>query len=154
MTLPHAGLVLLLVAVATGTAACPRAGAPTYSVRLGDSDIVLQVEVAADPEARRIGLSGRDALASDGSMLFIFPDPQMVVFWMKGVPFDIDVAFLDEDASIFQIERMRAEDLTHHRSSQPARYALELAPGVLRNAGVIVGDTIPLPREIKDLPVR
>jgi L-rhamnose isomerase len=49
--------------------------------------------VAATPEARERGLSGRDA-SPEGGMVFVFPEPRTVAFWMRDVAFDLDIAFM------------------------------------------------------------
>ena len=145
----NAGMWLFAVLVLGGWA-CKPEDSRTWTVSLGDAGVVLEVEVAAIRDARMKGLSGREA-PPEGGMLFIFPEPRKVSFWMRDVPFDLDVAFIDETGRIFQIERMKALDMTRHTSSAEALFALEVAAGVFAEAGVNVGDPVNLPREIKEL---
>lgn len=65
---------------------------PTTMLRVGDRSIL--VEVASDNASRALGLSYRDALASDRGMLFDFPSPQNRSFWMNGMKFPLDILFL------------------------------------------------------------
>ncbi len=153
MRRPRGVGIWLLAALLVAGSACKPEDAHTWALGLGQSGVVLEVEIAATPEARATGLSGREA-PPEGGMLFIFPQPQEASFWMRDVPFDLDIAFMDETGRIFQIERMKAQVLTAHTSSSPARYALEVAAGAFAEAGVKVGDPVNLPREIKELQAR
>ena len=74
MTKPAPAACLILALILTDCS-CSRTPARTCTIRLGDSDIVLNVQVAATPEQRAAGLSGRTGLPDDAGMLFIFPEP-------------------------------------------------------------------------------
>jgi uncharacterized membrane protein (UPF0127 family) len=63
----------------------------------------LEVEVVNTPESLRRGLGGRTRLETDG-MLFVYPSPQPVVFWMKDMLFAIDIIWL-RDGEVIGIER-------------------------------------------------
>jgi uncharacterized membrane protein (UPF0127 family) len=55
----------------------------------------VQAEVAATPSARSQGLSGRESLASDAGMLFVFEQPGPHAFWMQGMRFPIDIIWIN-----------------------------------------------------------
>ena len=98
------------------------------------------------PEQRRHGLAGRSQIAPDEGMLFVFPRPEVVSFWMEGCLVDIDVAFIGPDLRVIAIHTMPAEPggiaRTSYSSVGPAQYALEVRAGALAAAGVKVGQSV------------
>src|SRR3989338_5701660 len=60
--------------------------------KIGDQ--AVRVTVADTPESRERGLSGRDGLASDEGMLFVFQNDGYHTFWMKDMLFSIDIIWL------------------------------------------------------------
>lgn len=61
-------------------------------------DVTYTVWVADDPSERRSGLSGvtiddLDAHGVDG-MLFVFDEPAVQKFWMRGMEFDLDFVWM------------------------------------------------------------
>lgn len=64
---------------------------------------VLSVEIVSTPEAITNGLSGRSEIGSDG-MLFIFPNKQKLVFWMKEMKFPLDIIWI-ADGKVVEITR-------------------------------------------------
>lgn len=62
-----------------------------------DDRITVSVEVAANTRSRERGLSGREALASNEGMLFLFEDADTYSFWMKDMKFPIDIIWIQGD---------------------------------------------------------
>lgn len=58
------------------------------------NEVLLNVEVADSAGRRAQGLSGRESLASDSGMLFVFPESKKYQFWMKGMKFPLDLIFI------------------------------------------------------------
>jgi uncharacterized protein len=54
----------------------------------------INLEVAKTPEQQMMGLMYRPDLPDNRGMLFVFPSPQPVKFWMKNVPISLDMVFL------------------------------------------------------------
>lgn len=105
--------------------------------------IRVAVEVSDRPESRARGLMFREELALDEGMLFVFDREQYLSFWMKDTLIPLSIAFVDRTGIIFQIEDMEPLDAeTMHRSSQPARYALEMNQGWFERNGVEAGDRV------------
>ncbi len=57
----------------------------------------LAVEVAETRARQARGLGGRDALAWDRGMLFVYDQPGFYAFWMKDMRFDIDIVWIRDD---------------------------------------------------------
>lgn len=98
------------------------------------------VEVADTLEQWQKGLSGRDRLGPDEGMLFIFQEPRMQFFWMKDTRVPLDIAFLDDEKRIFQVELMEPESSRTHASQKPCLYVLEMPGGWFARHGIHLGD--------------
>jgi len=144
-----AGIILLFGAIAAAqlkyfntldTSVLPKAG--LYSITL--RDVPLQVTIARTPEELRQGLSGTKSLPPDQGMLFVFPKADLYTFWMKDMQYPIDVFWIGEDGRIVYVAEKLSPDTypATYRSSQPAKYVLELNAGFAEAHGVRVGDTV------------
>ncbi len=102
----------------------------------------LWVEIAYTPESQVQGLMYRDSLPENRGMLFVYPESQPLVFWMKNTRIPLDIAFADEYGVIVDIQQMEPMSLEPHRSPEPVRYALEVNRGWFQRHGVTVGDTL------------
>lgn len=131
----------------------------------------FRLEIAADEEKRFRGLSGRDRIAPDGGMIFVFPRPTVTAFVMRDCPVPIDIIFLDKGGRITAMHAMQpdpprtaAEEprsapfpgapewswvndayearLTKYPSRYAVQFAIELKGGTLPSLGLKVGDKI------------
>ena len=91
------------------------------------------------------GLMNRDALGSDDGMLFIFPQEQILSFWMKNTLIPLSIAFIKIDGRIVQINSMKPYSLDSHFSHEKVKYALEMNDGWFTKHGVDVGDLVRIP---------
>ena len=112
----------------------------------------MDVEVAATDEVRRRGLMFRRNLPPGQGMLFVFPETQVLSFWMRNTYVPLDVAYAGDDGVIFQIERMTPLSEDPHPSEKPARYALEAPAGWFAQEGIRPGAVIDLPRSVRRSP--
>ncbi len=104
------------------------------------------VEIAVTPAARARGLMGRRSLAENHGMLFVFPRPGTVAFWMKNTPLPLDMIFISDDGTIRRIhENARPFDLTPIPAGPDVLLVLELAGGTARRAGIAEGDVVRSP---------
>ncbi|MEO8487645.1 MAG: DUF192 domain-containing protein, partial [Betaproteobacteria bacterium] len=125
-TLAAASLVLSPYADAQAPDGKPQS-LPVTKIRVGAHAVAA--EVAATPEQRTIGLMYRFSLPADRGMLFVFPEPQMVGFWMRNTYIPLSIAYLDADGRILNVEDMAPHDESSHPSRGPALYALEMRKG-------------------------
>jgi uncharacterized membrane protein (UPF0127 family) len=102
------------------------------------ADTVL-AELARTPEERAQGLMYRENLPQGRGMLFIFPDSQMRSFWMSNTFIPLDIAYLDAEMKIVDIQAMEPESLDSHPSALPAMFALEVPLGWFAGKGIKVG---------------
>lgn len=108
----------------------------------------FRVEVADTFASRELGLGGREGLAEDEGMLFLFNSLSVRTFWMKDVSFPIDIIWIAGDKVVGF-----AQNTTPHTNQfvgQIARYkspevvdkVLEVSGGTVKRVGIIVGDGV------------
>lgn len=123
--------------------ALPRPGADggilrTVEVRVGG--VPITVEIADTPALRERGLMYRDSLPPNHGMLFVYPGEEIRSFWMRNTRIPLDIAFLDRNGTIVNVERMEAQTDENTLSGAPAMYALEMAAGWFEENDVGAGD--------------
>jgi uncharacterized membrane protein (UPF0127 family) len=134
-----AGILLLLLLILFPPAARPQE-AETAAVQLGEK--IYTFEIAATAEARRTGLMHRDRLDPESGMLFVFPRQRQLHFYMKNTRIPLDIAFIDKDRRIVDIQQMKPLDETVIHSRYKAKYALEVNRGFFSRIGIEPGDRI------------
>jgi len=102
----------------------------------------MYAEIADTPQLRELGLMFRERLASNSGMIFVFPHDMRLSFWMKDTPLPLDIAFIDEDFIIRQVESMTPYSTRGVRSSFPCKYALEVNSGFFDQHGVSIGSSL------------
>lgn len=138
----------IALAVAAAWAFTATSPAPIHdatSVVLGGTTV--QLELATTSAARSRGLGGRDGLAPDTGMLFVFERDGMYAFWMKDMRFAIDILWLDAAGRVITIQNSVSPD-TYPASfvpDAPARFVLELPAGFALVHGIAVGAVVALP---------
>jgi uncharacterized protein len=142
-------IVLILFVFSTSSAFAQKA----TRTLVFNSGARLQVEIADDFHSRTQGLMGRTHLPNNQGMLFIFPNPDQLSFWMKNTYIPLSIAFFDQDKVLKEIQDMRAqnmmeksEDLTSYQSQCLCTYALEVNQGWFQKNGVTPGSRF----ELKD----
>lgn len=109
----------------------------------------VSVEIADTASKRKQGLGGRQSLASDSGMLFVFEKPDVYKFWMKGLAFPLDLIWI-KDSKIVDIIKnatpptpgQKDETLPLYAPSQPIDKVLEVNGGFVDTYGIQVGDII------------
>jgi uncharacterized protein len=101
------------------------------------------VDVADTDAERKQGLSGRQDLAHNAGMLFIYPQPGKRCIWMKDMKFSIDIVWLDQQKRVISVLERVSPD-TYPMSFCPrdaALYVVELNAGQTQAAGIREGQT-------------
>ena len=143
-TLRTFGKAMALVLAASLLLSCSttggQAGGRSVAVRIGRE--TFHLEVAADDESRRVGLSGREELAASAGMLFLFEEPQEVAFWMKDTSIPLSLAWVDSAGRITGITDLVPESLEPVYSPGAVIAAIELNQGAFTRAGARLLDRV------------
>jgi uncharacterized membrane protein (UPF0127 family) len=132
----------LAAATLAGAFIAPSLAAELPVTQLSAGIHVIHAEVANTEETRRTGLMGRQKLATNAGMIFVFEDPDLQCFWMHNTPLPLTIAFIADDGTIVNIDDMKAETDDPHCSRKPVRYALEMEQGWFTAHGIASGTKI------------
>lgn len=105
----------------------------------------VKIEVVSDPADMQKGLGGRDSLAKNHGMLFVFAEPGQPAFWMKDMKFPIDIIWIQGSEVVDiapNLPVVAAEFLSTYQPRVPANYVLEVNAGFAEEHGVKVGDRV------------
>ena len=88
---------------------------------------------------------GVEKLPADTGMVFMYEADQVMRFWMKDTPLDLDIAFVQADGVIAEIRTMKAEDTTEVASqSDHIRFCIEMPAGWYAQSQIKAGDRVNL----------
>lgn len=123
---------------------CNRVSAATdrSKLRLAVEADSFEVEIAATPDLRMLGLMHRNYLPEDTGMLFIYPKAKISCMWMHNTHFPLSVAFVDEQGIIVNIEEMEPHTDDYHCAVSPVRYAIEMPSGWFNRNGIRPGSFV------------
>ena len=104
------------------------------------------VELALTPAQQEQGLMFRRELAPNAGMLFVFPETQPAVFWMKNTLIPLDMLFIAADGRIADIhERAVPMSEANIVSKVPVKAVLELNGGTVARLGIKPGNVVSHP---------
>ena len=86
------------------------------------------------------GLKGVENLADFDGMLFDFGVSTKAIMTPRGLRFPVDLAFIREDGTITQIERLDPNLGMLRFASEPVRYALEVPVDFFEKNNIKIGD--------------
>ena len=101
------------------------------------------VEIADDEAGRERGLMNRRFMPADRGMLFEFPQPGPVSFWMKNTYIPLDMLFISATGVVTNVVA-DAEPLSERAipSGPPCAAVLEVNGGVAAAIGLKPGDRV------------
>ncbi len=137
------------VASQSATETTPPNGAPESAVvHIGNASYT--VDLAVLPDERQQGLSGREHMAQDEGMLFVFEEERQLYFWMKEMRFPLDIIWIDSQCRLLEVAaevpmpppNASNEEIPRAQSPSPARYVLEVHAGEAARNGLQPGDPV------------
>jgi uncharacterized membrane protein (UPF0127 family) len=99
----------------------------------------LDVQIAATPQSREIGLMFRREMPQQEGMLFAFSVPAVQCFWMKNTILPLTAAFIADDGTIVNLADMKAQTTDSHCSTKPVKFVLEMNQGWFAHKGFKAG---------------
>lgn len=118
-----------------------------HTVQFGG--VSLTIDIATTTAAQELGLGGREKIASDYGLLFVFQKPDYYGFWMKDMRFPIDIFWLNAQGQVVTIARGVATstypDVFY--PTAPAVYVLETISGFAEAHSIATGT----PLELKNI---
>lgn len=99
----------------------------------------LRLKTLSTPEEQEKGFMFEPEPDDGFGLFFVYPKPKELSFWMRNVPFDLDLIPLDEDMRVLGFHRLIANDERTCKIKRPCRYVLELAGGWCERNGVGIG---------------
>ena len=148
ITLLSSAVTLLLVTrfiLPRLTASTPPAHLASMTV--GKSQVF--VEIAATPEAKQQGLSGRASLPLDQGLHFVFNEPSIPSFWMKDMRFALDFIWINTNRVVDLTENVPPPDpsgtLPIYQPRSPVTHVLEVNAGWVKSHHIQIGAAVVLP---------
>ena len=129
-----------IASAAAGLAACAQ---DVVWLRGSYGDARFAVEIADDPQERAQGLMFREEMPLSAGMLFIYPRPQRLSFWMRNTLIELDMIFVDPKGVVQRIHaRAQPLDETPIYGGEQLTHVLEINGGLAERMGIAVGDVL------------
>lgn len=128
---------VLLLATCAWAQEAPQMQLPRTTLSVGMFQIDAQVATTGEEHAT--GLMYRKEMPQHEGMLFVFPSPNQLCFWMKNTLIPLTAAFIDDDGTIVNLEDMKPKSLDSHCAKKPVRYVLEMNQGWFAKKGFKAG---------------
>lgn len=112
---------------------------------------MVATEIADTLELRSRGLSGRDSLDINSSMLFVFDKESYYSFWMPDMNFPIDIVWLDSEYKVVDVAKnvkpmseLGQNNPPTYVNKEPAMYVIEFNAGFFDLHNLALGERIKL----------
>lgn len=103
----------------------------------------FSVEIADDPEERARGLMFRETLPASAGMLFVYPRPGPVAFWMENTLIPLDMIFLGPRGRVLKVhENATPLDRTPIDGGDGVLAVLEINGGLAARLGIGPGSEL------------
>lgn len=128
--------------LAAGTADAKMRREPLILITAG-GEHTFDVEIAATPEEKAMGLMFRTSLGDNAGMLFPYSPPQQATMWMRNTYISLDMVFIRADGIVHRIEA-RTEPFSERviASHGDVAAVLELKAGTAEHLGLKPGDRV------------
>ena len=112
-------------------------------IRSNNSTVRFSTEVVDSPELRALGLMNREALGTFAGMLFVYPNPQPMRFWMRNTLIPLDMVFIDAQGVVQSVhENAVPLDETTIFGGNDIQYVFEINGGLARTLEIVVGSEV------------
>lgn len=121
------------------------------SVKIGEHQ--LKFWIMDTPAKRCEGMKGLEEsqVPQENGMLFVFPRPSIVSFWMQHTYIPLDIAFIDSQGVVLETASLQALCTDIVRSKETVQYVIEMKQGAFARYGIVPGLKIPTLVQLKAL---
>jgi len=99
-----------------------------FPIKVGDR--VVQMQLAVMSEEMQRGLMGRRDLGPDQGMIFIYPQPERMNFYMHNTPTPLDIGYFTADGRLHEVYPMYPfDEKTISSRSEAIQFSLETNQG-------------------------
>lgn len=127
----------LLTLLSAGGAVAEACRPDTAHLRGDWGQARFSVELADSRAERARGLMHRESLPRSAGMLFVYPAPQRVTFWMKNTLIPLDMIFLDEAGRVVKVHHnAQPGDLRPVFGGNEVFAVLEINGGIAETFGI------------------
>ncbi|MGH7840500.1 MAG: DUF192 domain-containing protein [Candidatus Binataceae bacterium] len=124
-------------------AACADSPRVAIIAAAGATRAIVNVEIANTPSARELGLMYRQHLDEHAGMIFVFPSPDHLTFWMKNTDIPLDMIFADSAGRILGIVESATPFSESPRGVDgESLYVLEVNGGFAKRHRLHTGDRL------------
>ena len=99
-----------------------------FPIKIGDQ--VVHMTLAVTSSERQRGLKHQRTLDEDAGMLFVFPSPQQLSFWMQQTPLPLDIGYFSSEGVLKEVYALYPHSLEKVSSNDLSlQLALEVNRG-------------------------
>ena len=112
-------------------------------IRVGQAQV--GIEIADTVEEKSLGLGGRESLPQDQGMLFVYDQPGVYGFWMKGMKFPLDFVWISQGKVVEVTQNVPVNNEVMPSVYQPKvviEAMLEVNAGWVEKNNVKIGDEV------------
>jgi len=110
------------------------------TVATDTAKVRFQVELAITAQDKAQGLMHREILPDRAGMLFIYPNPQPVSFWMRNTLIPLDMIFIDDQGRVARVHHNAVPlDETPIYGGDAIKAVLEINAGLAKK--YVISDT-------------
>jgi len=104
----------------------------------------IQAFVADNDTTMQKGLGDRASLPQNEGMIFVFPEPGSVGFWMKDMQFSLDMVWIGDDKVVKGVTKNISPDTYPNifLPPVPVKYVLEVNAGMAEKLGIVKGSMV------------
>lgn len=104
-------------------------------------------EIVDTPKSMQKGMMFRPHISENHAMLFIYPNPQPMTFWMKNMQIALDILFFDQRGVLQEIKSNVPPCQTPKCPVYPAKhdnnqFVVEIQAGLAAKQGITIGDKL------------
>jgi len=109
--------------------------------------IPLRLKILRTPEEQAEGFMFKPEPENGCGLLFVYNAPRPLSFWMRNVPYDLDLIALDRALCVRKVYTLRANEERAVEIDGGGQYALEMRSGWCHAHGILIGDKLKVEEE-------